>query len=241
MLDPKTGRIFRGLLKAAKAVLKYESFEQSARVIFDEATELIGAKSGYIALLSEDGVENEVLFLEAGGLECTVDPNLPMPIRGLREQCYAQKTPVFDNDFMKSEWIKYLPEGHVVLENVMFTPLIIGNDVVGVIGMANKPEPFTDRDAELSMAFGEYASIALHNARNMDLLRETVSQLESALEKVKILSGILPVCSICHKIKEEEGTWTKIERYISKHSEAQFSHGYCPTCYEKEMKKLDEM
>ena len=51
----------------------------------------MGATSGYVALLSEDGAENEVLFLEAGGFPCDVDPKLPMPIRGLRAEAYLKE------------------------------------------------------------------------------------------------------------------------------------------------------
>ncbi|MBW1694648.1 MAG: hypothetical protein JRJ41_10925, partial [Deltaproteobacteria bacterium] len=67
------------LLECSQAIIIHREFEQTARCIFDSAKDLIGATSGYVALLSEDGMENEVLFLDDGGLSCTVDPNLPMP------------------------------------------------------------------------------------------------------------------------------------------------------------------
>lgn len=51
------------------------------------------------------------------------DEELPMPIRGLRSVAYETHKAVFDNDFMKSEWIQFLPPGHVPMRNVMFAPL----------------------------------------------------------------------------------------------------------------------
>ncbi len=75
----------KALMRSAKAILQQSSFEKAARIIFNECCAVTGAKSGYVALLSSDGSENEVLFLESGGMPCTVDPSLPMPIRGLRE------------------------------------------------------------------------------------------------------------------------------------------------------------
>ena len=69
------------LLEGSRAVLEYQEFKDTARSIFDSCKNLIGATAGYTALLSIDGTENEVLFLDSGGLPCTVAPNLPMPIR----------------------------------------------------------------------------------------------------------------------------------------------------------------
>jgi CheY-like chemotaxis protein len=58
-------------------------------------------------------------------------------------------------------------------------------------------------------------------------------QLEIALEEVKQLKGLLPICSYCKKIRSDDDYWHEIENYISKHSEAEFSHSICPTCYTK--------
>ena len=77
-----------GLLRASRAVLEYHDFEIAARTIFDAAKDLTGATAGYVALLAPDGSENEVLFLDSGGQPCSVDPLLPMPIRGLRAEAY---------------------------------------------------------------------------------------------------------------------------------------------------------
>lgn len=57
-----------------------------------------------------------------------------------------------------------------------------------------------------------------------------IGELKEALEKVKTLSGFLPICASCKKIRDDQGYWNQIESYISKHSEAVFSHGICPDC-----------
>jgi len=72
------------LLAGTRAVLVHRRFEAAARAIFDVCKSLLGAKAGYVALSSADGMENDLVFLDGGGLPCTVDPSLPMPIRGLR-------------------------------------------------------------------------------------------------------------------------------------------------------------
>lgn len=226
------------LLRASRAVLAYSSFEESARRIFDEARQITGATAGYVALLSEDGSENEVLFLDSGGLDCSVDPSLPMPIRGLRATAFSSGKSVYHNDFMRSEWARFLPEGHVLLRNVMFAPLVIDHRTVGIMGLANKPEGFTDRDAEMASAFAEFASIALYNSRTLDRLRATVEDLQKALAEVKTLRGIIPICAKCKQVRDDAGFWTRVEEYIAAHTDADFSHGLCPDCYRETMAEL---
>ena len=177
-LEGFSSREFYSLWTAVQAIMKYRNFEVSARIIFDEACRMTGATSGYVALLSESGEENEVLFLEAGGKPCSVDPDLPMPIRGLRAESYHSGKAVSDNDFMHSEWVKFMPPGHVDLTNVMFSPLNIEGKVVGIMGLANKQGDFTENDATVATVFGEIAAIALQNSRTMDQLDETVNKLE---------------------------------------------------------------
>ena len=59
---------------------------------------------------------------------------------------------------------------------------------------------------------------------------ETLAERDAALERVQLLSGLLPICAACKRIRDEEGNWQQIELYISKHSDAKFSHGMCPAC-----------
>ena len=67
-------------------------------------------------------------------------------------------------------------------------------------------------------------------------LARRVAELEKAMAGVKQLQGLLPICCYCKKIRDDQNYWQQVEGYISKHSEAQFSHGVCPDCYEKIVK-----
>jgi len=167
------GAEISALLEGSRAVLEYHEFKDSAQSIFDSCKNLIGATAGYIALLSKDGAENEVLFLDSGGLSCTVDPSLPMPIRGLREEAYRKGKTVFHNDFSKSEYAKFMPKGHADLHNVLFAPLVIGGKVIGLMGLANKPASFVENDARMASAFGELAAVALQNSRTLEALENS--------------------------------------------------------------------
>jgi DNA-binding response OmpR family regulator len=70
-------------------------------------------------------------------------------------------------------------------------------------------------------------------------LSERVRELQAALANVKQLSGLLPMCSYCKRIRSDEDYWHQLETYISDHSEAEFSHGVCPTCLERVRKEFE--
>ena len=64
-------------------------------------------------------------------------------------------------------------------------------------------------------------------------LSQTVEKLSTALADVRRLSGLLPICASCKKIRDDQGYWQQLEEFISEHSEAEFSHGICPECAQK--------
>jgi hypothetical protein len=64
-------------------------------------------------------------------------------------------------------------------------------------------------------------------------LERTIETLETRKSEIKTLTGLLPICSSCKKIRDDKGYWNQIESYIQKRSEADFSHGICPECAKK--------
>ena len=76
--------------------------------------------------------------------------------------------------------------------------------------------------------------IGMHRLRAREKERENlILELTEALSEVKKLSGMLPICASCKKIRDDKGYWNQIESYIGDHSEAEFSHGICPDCAKK--------
>jgi signal transduction histidine kinase len=71
-----------------------------------------------------------------------------------------------------------------------------------------------------------------------DLIKKRTAELTEAMSKVKILSGFLPICASCKKIRDDKGYWNQIELYIRDHSEAEFSHGICPDCVENAIPRV---
>jgi hypothetical protein len=60
-----------------------------------------------------------------------------------------------------------------------------------------------------------------------------ITELQSAIEQIKTLRGIVPICANCKKIRDDKGYWQQVEAYVSRHTEAQFSHSVCPNCMKK--------
>lgn len=69
--------------------------------------------------------------------------------------------------------------------------------------------------------------------RAEEALKEERRRLQKALEDVRTLRGIVPICASCKKIRDDKGYWNQVEKYVTEHSEAQFSHGMCPECLKK--------
>jgi glucose-6-phosphate-specific signal transduction histidine kinase len=73
----------------------------------------------------------------------------------------------------------------------------------------------------------------------LQLEKNKADDLRKALLEIKMLESFLSICSVCKKIRNEEGNWQQLESYISKHSGTEFSHGYCPECAKKALAELD--
>jgi ligand-binding sensor domain-containing protein len=99
--------------------------------------------------------------------------------------------------------------------------LALVGGIGGVIGLAGL--------RVRSLARSKAALEALVSTRTAELRSRNV-ELEDALGRVKQLSGVLPMCAHCRKLRDDKGYWTQLESYIAEHTDAQFSHGICPDC-----------
>jgi PAS domain S-box-containing protein len=177
--DPGPGAIMEALQESSRQLLTFGDFNETAAVIYRVLKKLLGAAAGYVALLSKDGRDNDLLFLDAGGLPCAVDPSLPMPVRGLRAEAYKRGRVIYENDFPASPWMSFLPPEHARLENVLFAPLKIQEKTVGVIGLANKPGGFSEADGRTAGLFAELAAVALLNSRTLQQLQSREEQFQA--------------------------------------------------------------
>jgi K+-sensing histidine kinase KdpD len=80
---------------------------------------------------------------------------------------------------------------------------------------------------------GELRTRRLLAENTAEHLRQALAERDTLIEKVSVLSGLLPVCAACKSIRDESGAWVPMEAYLSGHSAAKFTHGMCPTCMEQ--------
>jgi len=100
-----------------------------------------------------------------------------------------------------------------------------GNEIW--IQMSSKP---TSKMKENCVIWNGYI-IDITERKNIEIERDKlVKSLEVAINEIKTLQGIIPICSYCHSIRDDDGAWNKLEEYLSIHSDAEFSHGVCPKC-----------
>ena len=71
-------------------------------------------------------------------------------------------------------------------------------------------------------------------------LAERVTELQDALSRVKQLTGLLPICSYCKRIRGDDQYWQQVDRYIVEHTDAKFTHGICPPCSEKLLAEIEQ-
>ncbi len=101
-------------------------------------------------------------------------------------------------------------------------------------------EKVGERTAELVEANRRLKEEILEREQAEEEKRELIDTLEKTLSEVKTLSGLLPICAACKKIRDDRGYWKQIESYLSEHSNAVFSHSICPECSRKLYPELDE-
>lgn len=114
----------------------------------------------------------------------------------------------------------------VVMLTAYETPALVQQaSIAGVGAYLIKPP----RAQELERAI----TVTMARFNDMMALRHSNEELQAALAKVKALSGLLPICASCKKIRDNHGYWQQVEVYIRDHSEADFTHGLCPDCLSK--------
>lgn len=173
-----------GLLEASRAVLNLPDFAEAARAVFDAARKALGSPAGFVSLLQEDGSESDPLCIDAGGQSYDADQAHPFAVQGLNRQACREGEVVLENDFAHSPWGTVLAPGQIWLRNVLIAPLVVQGSVVGLMGLANKPADFTERDVTLARAFGELAAVSLRNQRLADSIRHSEERYRTLVENL---------------------------------------------------------
>lgn len=111
------------------------------------------------------------------------------------------------------------------------TEFLVAAFDAGAMDYITKPLKKVELLARVSSALKLKGEMDRRKAQE-DASRKTNAELSQALQEVKVLRGFIPICMSCKKIRDDKGFWQQLESYIQKHSEALFSHGVCPDCYQ---------
>lgn len=114
------------------------------------------------------------------------------------------------------------PTPVVVLTAYETPEMIEAATAAGVGAYLTKPPMARDMNRALAISVARF--------KEMMELRRINAELKEALFTVKTLSGMIPICANCKKVRDDKGCWHQIEEYIRNHSEVEFSHGVCPDC-----------
>jgi AmiR/NasT family two-component response regulator len=124
------------------------------------------------------------------------------------------------------------PTPIVVLTAYNTSALVKQAGQAGVGAYLLKPPNAQDMERAIIIAMARFRDMIELRRLNSQLEKRNL-ELEMALAKVKLLSGLLPICASCKKIRDDDGYWHQVEVYVQSHSEAEFSHGLCPECVQE--------
>lgn len=217
---PVIDRYFRTHLRNFD-ILKIKIYDPSEKILYSTDTKIIGE------------TDND-------------NPALKRALAGAIDSHLEQKDRMLD----LSNETKF---GVAVVET--YTPLKVDGRVIGVFELYTDVTVYHQHTLRVvAMTVGSLTAILmvvfscsyLVIRKTVQLLKKTqkdladkVIQREEAVAHIKQLEGIIPICMHCKKIRDDQKSWQQLEQYISSHSEARFSHGICPECYDIEIKKIE--
>ncbi|MCX5976087.1 MAG: PAS domain S-box protein [Coprothermobacterota bacterium] len=167
------------LLKGTRAILSLNSFHEVSRTIVDQCRELVGARAGVLTLRNEQESRTEALVLATGVFQVAFDPELFVPLHGMREEAYRNGRVVWENRATRNPLRDFSPDCDADDESILFAPLLIDGQVAGLLGLVDKENGFSQEDSRIASAFTELISVALVNSRIRESLISSEERFRS--------------------------------------------------------------
>jgi len=127
--------------------------------------------------------------------------------------------------------VKSLCERFRRLPIIVFTGL--SDEHVGIQAVQNGAQDYLIKGQTNDSLLVKAIRYAIERKQLENEKENLISELQESLAKVKLLSGLLPICASCKKIRDDKGYWNQVETYLLEHSQAKFTHGICPECGKK--------
>lgn len=151
---------------------------------------------------------------------------------GLPGRVWSSGRPAWIADVLKDANFPRSRAAHAVgLRAAFCFPIVIMDMVYGVMEFFSRElrlpdDTLLETMSDMGIKIGQFIERRQADAQR----KELIAELQDAVNSVKILRGLLPICASCKKIRDDKGYWNELETFISDHSEADFSHGICPDC-----------
>lgn len=213
--------------------LEIKSEKEITDFALEEAVRLTKSGGGYLHFFNEDEQTIHLYSWTKDVLKtCAAKPDhhYPLDAAGVWADSIRLRKAVIHNNYQSLADKKGYPEGHFHLIRHLGIPIFDGDRMVGVTGVGNKEEQYDESDARQITLFMNNMWGILKQRRSEQERERLIHELEDALAKVQTLSGLLPICANCKKIRDDKGYWNQIEAFISEHSGVEFSHSICPVC-----------
>jgi len=195
---------------------------------------LSGWEEEFISLQNESDALYIASFSESGSL---LYANRAMEAILKGEPCESLKNPVFNKLLQSDSTELIIFEGILTVGDLsnftsIHAKIYRKKGKILIIGYVDSKELLKQNEIALNLN-REINNLQRQLIKEKTTIEHTLKELNESMEKIKVLSGLLPICSNCKKIRDDQGYWQAVEGYIMKHSDAKFTHGVCPDCMKK--------
>jgi PAS domain S-box-containing protein len=214
------------------------NLEEVLQAALDEIGTLTGSPIGFYHFVEADEktlslqawstrTAREFCKAEGKGLHYGIDK------AGVWVDSIRERKAVIHNDYPSLPHRKGMPPGHAAIQRELTVPIFRNQKIVAILGLGNKPTDYTEDDIRIVSFLADVTWEMAQKKRAEEALEEERRRLQQALDEVRTLRGIVPICASCKNIRDDKGFWNQVEKYVSDHTEAEFSHSICPDCAKK--------
>lgn len=219
-----------------------ETMDQWQGVV-DTIAELVGIPAGLIMRVVGEYIE---VFVASHSKDNPYHPGDREHLANSGLYCETvikTRTPLLVPDALADPAWKDSPDVKLNMISYLGFPIFLPDDTpFGTICILNnKATAYSGAVHELLARFRDLIEMHLELLHMNDVLGEKNKKLADYLEELQDLRGLITICASCKKIRDEEGSWAPVEKYLIHHPEADFSHSYCPDCYKKVMDYLKNL
>ena len=203
--------------------------------IVDIMAELINVPAGLIMRIRESDIEVFVASNTEGDPYHPGDKELLVGSGLYCETVIKTKDKLLIPNATTDEKWKANPDIKLGMISYLGFPILFPTgEVFGTICVLdNKENAYSEVYEQLILEFKELIESHLSLLDKSQALELANKELADSLSEIKVLRGMFPMCSFCKKVRDDNGYWRDVEEYIKTHSEADFSHGFCPECLKK--------